>query len=74
MMVEKPSQGRGVEIEDFMFWFYVVIDVHRLILEHFGSYPHCHVALRRMSTEEEKMWLKKTRGGGLGEGRIREHV
>jgi hypothetical protein len=62
MMVEKPPEGK---IEDFMFWFCAVIDAHKPIIEYFGRYPYQNVALGRVSSDEEEMWLRETGGGGM---------
>jgi uncharacterized protein (DUF924 family) len=74
MMVEKPPQGKYVKMEDFMFWFCTVIDVHKPIVEKFGRYPYHNVALGRVSSEEEKVWLERTGGWGNAGTEVAERI
>jgi uncharacterized protein (DUF924 family) len=74
MMVQKPPQGEDVKMEDFMFWFCTVIDAHKPIVEHFGRYPYHNVALGRVSSEEEKVWLERTGGWGNADQEVAERI
>jgi uncharacterized protein (DUF924 family) len=71
MMVEKPPQGK---MEDFMFWFCTVIDVHKPIVEHFGRYPYHNVALGRVSSSEEERGVRETGGWGNASPEVAERI
>ena len=47
-------------MEDFVFWFLMLFDVHLPIIKTFGRYPYRNNALGRGSTEKEKDFLSKT--------------
>jgi uncharacterized protein (DUF924 family) len=56
MYREGPPLENGVKMDEWFFWMWTVIDVHKPIIEKFGKYPYQDVAKGRVSTEEEREW------------------
>jgi len=55
-----PPVGQDVSMADFIFWLWMVLDIHRPIIEVYGRYPYKNAELGRASTEEEKSWSDAT--------------
>lgn len=43
---------------EWFFWVWTVIDVHKPIIDKFGRYPYQDDPKGRVSTDEEKEWVK----------------
>jgi uncharacterized protein (DUF924 family) len=56
MYREGPPMENGVRMDEWFFWMWTVIDVHKPIIEKFGKYPYQDVAKGRVSTDEEREW------------------
>jgi uncharacterized protein (DUF924 family) len=54
-----------IKMEDFMFWWMLIKDVHKPIIVEFGRYPYRNAVVGIVSTEKEKAWLEET--GHFGE-------
>jgi hypothetical protein len=74
-----PPTGEDVKLEDFAYWFQMIMDIHRPIIVRFGRYPYRNSHEGRYDTEEEIGWLEET--GNFNEitdedvkGRIKEDV
>jgi uncharacterized protein (DUF924 family) len=63
MLREGPPLENGVTMDEWFFWMWTVIDVHKPIIEKFGKYPYQDVAKGRLSTDEEREWTIVFQGG-----------
>jgi uncharacterized protein (DUF924 family) len=66
MIEEGPpplEKGLGLKMEEFVFWMWTVLDVHKPIIAKFGKYPYQDVGKGRVSTDEERTWTIKFRDG-----------
>lgn len=63
MYREGPPLENGLNLEDFVFWMWTVLDVHKPIIVKFGRYPYQDVAKGRVPNDEEREWVIKFRGG-----------
>ncbi|KAJ4390072.1 hypothetical protein N0V93_007545 [Gnomoniopsis smithogilvyi] len=52
-----PPQGEGVTFADFCWWWFMLMDIHKPIIDRFGRYPYANAARGRESTAEEVKWL-----------------
>jgi uncharacterized protein (DUF924 family) len=71
-------KGENVTAEEFMFWSWMLMDVHFCIVEKYGRYPYRNKGAGRESRSEEVEWVKKAEGFGEADEeagkRIREDV
>lgn len=51
--------GRKPDCADFLFWIFLIDELHKPIVEKFGRYPNMNDMAGRISTEEEIEFLKK---------------
>jgi hypothetical protein len=63
MVREGPPLENGVTMDEWFFWMWTVLDVHKPIIEKFGKYPYQDVAKGRPSTDEEIEWTVVFQGG-----------
>lgn len=49
-----------ISMEDFMFWWMLIKDVHKPIIAEFGRYPYRNSTVGIVSTEKEMSWLEET--------------
>lgn len=53
----------GLTMEDFVFWMWNVLDVHKPIINMYGKYPWKESTRGRKSSEEEEGYSNKFWGG-----------
>ncbi len=58
-----PPLENGVMMDEWFFWMWTVLDVHKPIIESFWKYPHQDVAKGRISTDGEREWTVVFQGG-----------
>ncbi len=63
MVREGPPLEPGVTMDEWFFWMWTVLDVHKPTIEIFGKYPYEDVAKGRLSTDEEREWTVVFQGG-----------
>jgi uncharacterized protein (DUF924 family) len=51
------SVGNSLSMEDFAFWLWTVMDVHKPVIESFGRYPYKNSAMGREETDREREWI-----------------
>jgi hypothetical protein len=44
-------------MEDFAFWLWTVMDVHKPVIESFGRYPYKNSAMGKEETDREREWI-----------------
>lgn len=54
-----PPQGEGVSFADWCWWWFMLMDIHKPIIDRFGRYPYANGARGRESTTEELEWQEK---------------
>lgn len=54
-----PPQGKGVTFADWCWWWFMLMDIHKPIIDRFGRYPYANGARGRESTAEELEWLEE---------------
>lgn len=74
-----PPSGEDVKMEDFAYWFQMIMDIHRPIIVKYGRYPYRNSHEGRDDTEEETGWLEETRHFGeitdeVVKGKIKDDV
>lgn len=78
MLNEGIETSKGVSMEEFVFWTWTVLDVHRPIIVRFGKYPYQDLGRGRSFTEEERVWTATFKGADLSDSvlarRIRDDV
>lgn len=54
-----PPQGPSVSFEDWCWWWFMLMDIHKPIIDKFGKYPYANGARGRETTAEEAEWLEE---------------
>jgi hypothetical protein len=57
-------KGENLTTEEFMFWSFMLMDVHFCIVEKYGRYPYRNKGAGRESRSEEVEWVKQAKGFG----------
>lgn len=55
-----PPQGEDVTLETWTWWWTMLLDIHKPIIDRFGKYPYTNAVRGRESTKEELDWAEKT--------------
>lgn len=55
-----PPEGPEVSREEWCWWYGMLMDIHKPIIDRFGRYPYNNAAQGRESTDEELQWIEKT--------------
>lgn len=55
-----PPEGPVVSREEWCWWYGMLMDIHKPIIDKFGRYPYNNAAQGRESTDEELEWIEKT--------------
>jgi hypothetical protein len=55
-----PPYHPDVKMDEFIFWFLMILDTHPAIIEAYGRYLYRNRAIGRESTEREKVFLEDT--------------
>lgn len=50
----------SISIDNWAYWWCMILDSHWPIIERFGRYPYRNAILGRESTEAEKKWIEET--------------
>ncbi|KAL1860505.1 hypothetical protein Daus18300_009137 [Diaporthe australafricana] len=53
-----PPQGE-LTLETWSWWWFMLLDIHKSIIDRFGRYPYNNVTCGRESTSEELEWREK---------------
>lgn len=59
VVVAGPPQGPDVTRESWCWWYAMLMDIHKPIIDKFGRYPYNNAAAGRESTSEELEWIEK---------------
>lgn len=59
VVVAGPPQGKNVSFEEWCWWWLMLMDIHKPIIDRFGRYPYANGARGRESTAEELEWLEE---------------
>lgn len=54
-----PPQDREVSFAEWSWWWFMLMDIHKPIIDEFGRYPYANGARGREDTAEELDWLAK---------------
>jgi hypothetical protein len=61
-------------MEECVFWFLMLFDVHRPVVEDFGRYPYRNGAAGRESTQLELEWIEKNNHCGDVDAEVAKEI
>ncbi|KAK0631521.1 hypothetical protein B0T14DRAFT_384331, partial [Immersiella caudata] len=59
-VIKEGPPKEGVKIQDYTYWVFMLMDVHKPLVERFGRYPYRNAYFGREDTAEEVEWFGKT--------------
>ncbi|EJD42709.1 hypothetical protein AURDEDRAFT_67328 [Auricularia subglabra TFB-10046 SS5] len=72
--IEGPPKEDSLSMQDFAYWFMMLIDCHYPIIRTYGRYPYRNGILGRVSTEQEEQFLVDTNGFGCVDPETEEKI
>lgn len=56
-----PTHGPGTRLEDFAYWYCIMMEVHKAIIDKYGRYPERNVPKGRQTRRDEVYYLENTK-------------
>jgi uncharacterized protein (DUF924 family) len=59
-VIQEGPPREDVKIQDYTYWVFMLMDVHKPLVDRFGRYPYRNAYYGREDTAEEREWFEKT--------------
>ena len=56
-----PPHGPGAKVEHFAYWMFIMVDVHKAVIDKYGRYPERNAAKGRETRDAELGYLQMTK-------------